>query len=105
MKNKTSQYRQGDVLILKVDLIPKSKQTKVVLLAKGEVTGHHHSIYDGAIGYADDETGLAEFIEVEQQEGVDLVHQEHETITLPPGKYRSVIQSQYTPEEIKRVAD
>jgi hypothetical protein len=32
-------------------------------------------------------------------------HQEHEAIVIPPGKYRSVIQSEYTPQEIKRVAD
>jgi hypothetical protein len=105
MKNKTQQYRQGDVLVLKVDSIPKLQKTKIVRLANGEITGHHHTICEGAVGYADDETGLAEFVEVEEQEGVDLVHQEHETITLPPGKFRSVIQSQYTPEEIKRVAD
>jgi hypothetical protein len=105
MKKTVKQARQGDVLILKVDEIPTLKETKQVRLANGEVTGHHHTIFNGAVGYADAETDLAEFVEVKDSSGVELVHQEHSTITLPPGKYRSVIQSEYTPEAIKRVAD
>jgi len=104
MKNK-SIYRQGDVLLIPISEIPSNVvKTKLVRLANGEVTGHHHSIFsDNAVGFADDENSLAEFVDVLSP--VDLVHQEHETITLPPGKYRSVIQSEYTPQEVKRVAD
>ncbi len=98
-------YRQGDVLIITVDSIPKGKkQTKIIRLANGEVTGHHHSIFSsGAIGFADDENGLTEFLDVSAP--VELEHQEHDTITIPPGIYRSVIQSEYTPKEIRKVAD
>lgn len=102
---KTKTYRQGDVLIIPVDSIPQGKkQTKRIRLANGEVTGHHHSIFDqGAVGYADDEESLTEFLDVSTP--VELEHQEHDTITIGPGKYRSVIQSEYTPQEIRRVAD
>lgn len=96
--------RQGDVLILPVDSIPEElKPTKKVTLALGEVTGHHHSILNGAVGYADDEDQLAEYFEV--FENADLTHQEHDTITFSPGKYRNVIQVQYTPQALIRVTD
>jgi len=98
-------YRQGDVLIMPVKNIPQNlKRTKRVTLALGEVTGHHHSIASGAVGFADDETGLADYFEV-TGESADLTHQEHDTITLPKGKYRKVIQVEYTPEAIRNVAD
>lgn len=98
-------YRQGDVLIIPVKNIPSNKiVTKKVTLALGEVTGHHHSIESGAVGYADAETSLAEYFEV-SGDSADLTHQEHDTINLPKGKYRSVIQSEYTPEAIRNVAD
>ena len=98
-------YRQGDVLIMPVKNIPNGLvQTKRVTLALGEVTGHHHSIAEGAVGFADDETALADYFEV-TDESASLTHQEHDTVTLPKGKYRKVIQVEYTPEEIRNVAD
>ena len=101
---KQKPYRQGDVLILPVDSIPEGlKTTKRVTLALGEVTGHHHTIHNGAIGYADEEDQLAEYFEV--FENALLTHQEHDAITFSPGKYRNVIQVQYTPEALIRVAD
>jgi hypothetical protein len=105
MKTKNKIYRQGDVLLIPVNQFPDNlKKTKKVTLALGEVTGHHHTIFAGATGYADDEESLAEFINVYEDSAV-LTHQEHDAVVIPRGKYRSVIQSEYTPEEIKRVAD
>ena len=103
--NKTTIYRQGDVLIMPVKSIPQTKKvTNKVTLALGEVTGHHHTIECGAVGYADDEANLAEYFEV-NSDTAELTHQEHDTIVIPKGKYRSVIQSEYTPEAIRNVAD
>lgn len=105
MKKNKRHYRQGDVLLVPVASIPKGlKQTKKVTLALGERTGHHHTIYAGAVGFADDENGLASYIEV-GGDGAELTHQEHDTIPLPPGKYENVSQFEYTPEAIQRVAD
>jgi hypothetical protein len=98
-------YRQGDVLIMPVKNIPQNlKRTKRVTLALGEVTGHHHSISSGAVGFAEDETALADYFEI-TDESANLTHQEHDTITLPKGKYRKTIQVEYTPEAIRNVAD
>lgn len=100
-------YRQGDVLLIPTDKIPDGlKETKRITLALGEVTGHHHSIVDfGATGYADSEDGLATYLAVENPEGVELTHQEHDTITIPYGDYQVFIQREYTPEAIKQVRD
>lgn len=110
MKNKSKQkqemYRQGDVLLVPVKSIPTGlTKTDRVTLAFGEVTGHHHTIERNAIGYATgtDKAALAEYVEVTAP--ADLVHQEHNPITIPPGKYKATIQVEYTPGEIRRVAD
>lgn len=103
MKNKV--YRQGDVLIMPVKNIPNNlTRTKKVTLALGEVTGHHHSITNGAVGFAEKDDDLADYFEVTSN-SADLTHQEHDTISLPKGKYRKVIQVEYTPQEIRNVAD
>jgi hypothetical protein len=98
-------YRQGDVLIVPVNAIPSGlKKTKRVTLALGEVTGHHHTISEGAIGYGASDTALADYFEVKDSTA-DLTHQEHDTITLPKGKYQKVIQTEYSPQEIRNVKD
>ena len=103
MKNQ-NHYRQGDVLLIPIKNIPANlKKTKQPTLAFGEVTGHHHSMDGNVVCWATEETDVAEFIDV--KETSVLTHQEHAPITVNPGKYRSVIQSEYTPEEIRRVAD
>jgi len=98
-------YRQGDVLLIPINSIPEGKKkTKKCTLALGESTGHHHTIENGAIGYADDEISTAEYIAVEKALA-KLEHQEHATIQLPRGNYKVIIQSEYAPEAIKRVSD
>lgn len=106
MKNKNQKnYRQGDVLLIPISTIPSGKtKTRKCTLALGEATGHHHTILDGAIGYADDEISTAEYITVEKALA-KLEHQEHATIDLPRGNYQVIIQSEYTPEAIKKVSD
>ena len=102
---KTKFYRQGDVLIKSVSEIPAGlTKTKRCTLAYGEVTGHHHTIETGAIGYAEKDTDTVAYFTVTEEVG-NLTHQEHTTISLPKGNYRSVIQVEYTPEELRNVAD
>ena len=101
-------YRQGDVLIVPIKNIPnknKLKRTNRCTLALGEVTGHHHTIHAGAVGYADDELSLAKFVEVTDSNGGTLTHQEHDTIVLPEGTYKVIGQVEYTPERLLRVTD
>lgn len=103
-KNKSGQFRQGDVLLVRTNKKATGVKTKRCTLALGEATGHHHTIEAGAIGYADSEVSLAEMIVVEAALA-NLVHQEHSTIALPKGNYEVGIQCEYTPEAIKVVAD
>lgn len=80
----------------------KKKLAKPVL-AEGEVTGHMH-LLKANVEVWETEEGVREF---ELTEPTDLVHEEHNTITLPPQKYHSDRALEYDPiaEEAKRVAD
>ena len=84
-------WRQGDVLIQTVDELPdRAERVKGVVLAAGEVTGHRHRIEDrrSAKLYRlpnHPESGL--FLEV-VHDTADVIHPEHDTITLPRGCYR-----------------
>jgi len=102
--NKVKQYRQGDVLMIEVNSIPENvKPIKSRTLALGEVTGHHHTFDNGATCFADDEeASLGQYFE---SSGATITHQEHNPISVPSGKYRSIIQSEYSPEAIRNVAD
>ena len=39
------------------------------------------------------------------QEECELVHDEHDTLTIPPGVYKLPAQREYTPAAPQRVAD
>lgn len=65
-------YRQGDVGIFPVDSLPKgAKRVKRVdgrvILALGEVTGHHHSIADENVDLFEtaDEAGVT-YLEIKE---------------------------------------
>ena len=122
-------YRQGDVLLVAIrpmaarniragrDL--REAQTKRVVLAYGEVTGHAHVVLSGK--ETGRKKGTVEFFELQPGEGLDvqgaaqilrvkgraaeLRHDEHSTIVLPRGTYRVSRQREYSPEAIRQVAD
>jgi hypothetical protein len=99
--------RQGDVLVSPATrpakLAPVAKEQGRVILAHGEVTGHAHEIAPASAAM------LMEGLDGERYLLVDapcsLVHQEHGTIQLTPGSYKVTRQREYTPEEIRQVAD
>jgi hypothetical protein len=101
-------YRQGDVLLVAVDAIPRpampvDRDRGRVVLAYGEVTGHAHAIADDGAGllWQDDE----QYLRVTAAGGVALTHEEHDTIVLPAGDYRLVRQREYAPEAPRVVRD
>ena len=103
-------YRQGDILILATHTIPErlkpvAREHGRIVLAHGEVTGHCHAIDSDTAVFL--ETDLAEmadrFLRVEEE--VQVVHDEHDAITLPPGDYIVRRQREYSPEAIRRVVD
>lgn len=86
---KPEQVHQGDVLLTPVDDIPKGiKPSRTIILAHGEITGHKHEILDkGATFYPSLEHGphIVGFLHTKKP--VNLVHEDHEGITVYPGKY------------------
>jgi hypothetical protein len=115
--------RQGDVWLYPIDdasgasnMLRVSNDidpTSDVLLALGEVTGHAHRIRErNARLYTPRSTrrpGRARTIRasnvgstarrflVVDRDPVDLVHEEHETLVVPPGTYEVKIQREYQP--------
>jgi len=102
------QYRQGDVLLVRVDSLPAGDRKDArgegqIVLARGEATGHAHTIEDAPPGTEFVEIGGVCFLIL--TEAADLVHQEHGTITVPPGTYTVKRQREYTPEAVRNVQD
>ena len=111
--NSPAIYRQGDVMLVSVGTLPEGAVEKPhngrVVLAEGEVTGHAHTITAPAPmlkEYALPGTARR-FLSVEELlAGVDLTHQEHSTITLPPGVFEIVPQCEWSDDmEPRRVLD
>lgn len=131
-KQSLLQFRQGDVQIQQVAQLPAGctevpPEGNRIVLAHGEVTGHAHAIYDhiaptrqatpgaageiaaAAIARAQAKARLLvapngeRYLEV--TETVHLRHEEHTQHTLPPGIYHLPVQVEYTPAELRRVAD
>lgn len=99
-------YRQGDVLLISAKLpkgAEKQSMQAPIVLAYGEVTGHAHKIDERDAEYWT--AGGERFIRVALGQVANLVHEEHSTIPLPSGTYRVVQQREYSPEEIRNVAD
>jgi hypothetical protein len=106
--------RQGDILIIPIAKrelpkglteVKRDKRGRLVL-AEGETTGHCHAILDNPavlFRQADLDEMADRFLMVEEE--VELVHEEHGTITLPPGAHLVRHKREYQPEAIQRVVD
>lgn len=103
-------YRQGDVLLVQVkEAPPRTKPVPLedgrIVLAHGEATGHAHAIVDESAELVTAEQAAELYLHVHGSDGVDLVHDEHQTIRLPQGTYEVRRQREYAPDEIRMVAD
>lgn len=99
-------FRQGDVLILKIedlpgDLIDVKPDNKRNILAYGEVTGHSHAL-DVKESKLQETVKGERFLTVPKQ--ALLKHEEHDTIILPKGFYRIIQQVEYQ-REFRQVVD
>ena len=100
-------FRQGDVLLVQVKALPKEsaiskREDGQIILAFGEVTGHAHRIAEPA--KAKLWSAQAErYLQV--LETTSLAHEEHSAVELAPGIYQVAIQTDYTPQELRRVTD
>ena len=97
-------YRQGDVLIRRIDHLPTPVQRREgTILAHGEATGHSHRIQqvDAVQVWAQ---GNTVFLEVKAASAT-LVHEEHRAIELPHGVYQVWKQREYRPDADVEVMD
>lgn len=107
-------YRQGDVGIALIDKMPEGVKAESIkdriVLAYGEVTGHAHAIAkDDAKSFLPVEpvrlldANVERFLQVSMK--AVIRHEEHSPIELPKGDYAILQQREYSPEEVRRVAD
>jgi len=93
------EFRQGDVLLVRIAEVPEGASRKDNILALGEATGHHHMLEGGEVLIKDG----TQYVVARQQTRV--VHQEHSQIQIPKGNYKVVLQHEYSPQENRRVMD
>lgn len=105
------QARQGDVLVTAIKAIPAGaspvENKDRIVLAYGEVTGHAHALTveeAQEFTFADAGGIVRRFLQVFDR-GATLRHEEHAPISMPPGIYEIIQQREYSPEEIRNVAD
>jgi len=124
-------YRHGDILLIKIDKLPenikfKAEEDKIIL--RGEVTGHAHRLKGNAkilevaeriannpIGVWDGQMLVVNPVTAEPKsqvigyamvkEPTELIHEEHNAITLPVGTYEIRRQREYDTDYIKFVED
>lgn len=83
-------YRQGDVLFVKVDSIPKNlSKKKDKIIAKGEFTGHMHQFMaEAPVEVYESSDGMY----VDVLEPATIQHEEHTNFQLEQGQYHVIIQ-------------
>lgn len=108
-KMKPQIYRQGDVLLERVNSAPpigeKQKHGGKIILALGEATGHHHAIDLDEPDSADWWKHADGTQTVTLKKPATVTHQEHDPLPLAPGSYRVTRQREYHREIGRNVAD
>ncbi len=108
---KTNDYcLHGDVIVTKNTLPDEFDQWPVVkdhCIAYGEATGHAHKIFGNAEDFQLREDPKTKARHLRVVNTVMLKHQEHSPIEIPPGDYRTGIQTEWDPFEklSRRVID
>lgn len=110
--------RQGDILLIPVNenSVPgeyEMRPLRKTIIGLGEVSGHTHTLEKAQwlIDACEDlqqfaATGQSDnpvFVNVSKE--TSLQHQEHDTLIVPAGVYEIRRQREYTPEQIRFVAD
>lgn len=110
-------YAQGDILferVMRIEPDPKmvaQHSGGVTVLAEGELTGHRHTVGQGALLFRDD--ALARDIPSDLyighltvgRGGAVIDHQEHAGLELPEGTYRVRRQRELQPQDVSPVQD
>lgn len=94
-------YRHGDLLLIPVSHEEQGEVVRGTVILRGEATGHAHRLTEESdIVYRE---GVP--VGLTLSESCDLVHEEHNTIRLPAGPYRVVVQREYDPDGNRPVVD
>lgn len=109
-KSRLRSYRQGDVLLVPCEAIPGGAHEEAtdngrVVLARGEQTGHAHTMMASRVRYFREDGSGSGFISVSGFAPADLTHEEHAPLSIPPGTYRVVQQREYQPRGPRLVSD
>ncbi len=102
--------RQGDVLLVPCKEMPVGlslveAENGRLILARGEATGHHHSLAlsNRVALFRDDASGGRLYVRADAP--VSLEHQEHTALTIDPGDYEVRIQRTVQSGLARRVED
>lgn len=101
----TDIYRHGDVLLKRIDKMPKGlKQLNTRILKEGEATGHMHELTSGQVSVYADSKGQ-KYVQVEQE--ATLIHPEHNALQIKEGVYMMIEERELNvfANEIKQVTD
>ena len=95
----TSMYRQGDLLLVRVDRAPGKtrkipRRGRQTVLLTGEKTGHAHVIEGDVATLLSAATGRR-FVELTAP--AQLIHEEHAALNLDAGVYEVVRQREFVP--------
>lgn len=91
--------RQGDMALIAVEAIPDDAvvlprdESDRIVLAYGEVTGHAHALHEPGVTML---RTASQQVFLRVLEPSNLVHEEHDRITIPSGLYRVVRQREWS---------
>lgn len=101
-------YRQGDILFVEVNEVVSGRAVRRknghIIVAEGEATGHAHAIKTPGVRMVEVVHQFHEHYLVSDRP-FEIVHEEHDTVKLPAGTYKVIRQREYSPAEIRTVAD
>lgn len=100
MKTLQKHWRQGDLLIVQIEVLPKSlKKRKNLVILYGSQTGHSHFLKSGSVYDGKNDT-----IYLELPRKSQLLHDsDHDPINLPKGFYQVKRQREYLNKDAIRL--
>lgn len=115
MKTVSQMAAQGDVIVRRVDKMPKGcklQPTTGIITVSRSDSGHHHQIENAGVSLHSSSEELVFYIRLDSAEFADLVHKRdhdtHETLRLTGGEgavWEARLQREWTPEGWRRASD
>lgn len=103
-------FQQGDLIIKLTEVKQKDfgKKLNHLILQQSDVSNHKHQLINGdAVLYDVKDGDIDQFYLIVKSDKIELVHEEHEPINIPKGKYYVYGVREFDPfeDEIRRVID